>query len=602
MRAMRSRSMLLTRSGWSSVYKAWMPSFAGGEIGPALYARTDTAKWQVGVEQATNAFVRPYGGLSNRPGLRFIAEVKDSSKYTRLIPFSFNTEQTYILEFGDQYVRILRNGGRVLVGSPTTITAITQADPAMITAAGHGFSNGDEVYLSGIGGMTELNGRFVLVTGATTNTFEITDLGGTAIDSTGYDAFTSGGSVDAVYEVATPYLEADLSGLNYVQSNDVIYLLHPSYEVRKLTRTGHAAWTLSTVSFVPDLAAPTGVSATATTGSGSTSYSYKVSAVDDDGGEESLPSSAASCTNDLSTGSNKNTISWSAVTGADRYIVYKLENGVYGYIGGTESTSFVDDNIDADTSDTPQKDRGLFTGTDNYPATGTFFQGRFVLAQTNFAPQTMWFSTSANFENFNVSSPAKDDDSITATLAARQVNEIRAMLPLEDLIVLTSGGEWRVNGPGDGIITPSNIQFRPQGYRGVADVSPLVVGNTVLFVQAGGSVVRDLGYSFEVDGYTGNDLTVFAPHLFRNRSVVDWAFAQTPYSLVWAVQVGCHDPRGQSRRRLRSGRAFGRWAHGAVYRAFRRAGFYIRRRRVLYRQWLDLLGECDDDPDRALAP
>ncbi len=89
------------------------PSFAGGEIAPSLYARVDLAKYRVALKTARNFMVLPWGGVANRPGTRFIAETKDSTVQSRLIPFQFNTLQTYILEFGDQYIRVFMDGVQV---------------------------------------------------------------------------------------------------------------------------------------------------------------------------------------------------------------------------------------------------------------------------------------------------------------------------------------------------------------------------------------------------------------------------------------------------------------------------------------------------------
>ncbi|WP_421707122.1 ubiquitin-activating E1 FCCH domain-containing protein [Algihabitans sp.] len=516
--------------------KALQPSFAGGEIAPDLLARVDTAKWQVGVARALNVFVRPYGGLSTRPGLRFVAEVKDSTAPTRLIPFQFNTEQTYALEVGGGYIRFHRDTGQIVEGNQV-IGSATAANPVAVSANGHGYANGDEVFISGVVGMTELNGRNFRVANATANSFTLKGVDGVNIDGTGYEAYVSGGSVARVYEIAAPYAAAEVFDIGYVQSNDVIYLCHPNHAVRKLSRTGDTAWTLTQVTFQPGIAAPVGVAAQATSGPGAgETYRYRVSAISDDTAEESLPSGTVTTTNDLTVADAENTVTWGAVTGASRYIVYKEENGVFGFIGGTEATSFVDDNIDPDTSDTPQKARNPFGAAGDYPAVAMIHQERLSFGQTRDRPQTIWFSSSANFENFNVSVPTKDDDAIEITLAARQVNEIRSMVSLEDLIIFTSGAEWRLNAPNDGVLTPSNRAARAQTYHGASKVPPVVIGNTVLFIQDKGSVVRDLAYSFESDGYRGNDLTIFAPHLFRNRMLLDWCYAQAPYKLVQAVR------------------------------------------------------------------
>lgn len=96
--------------------------------------------------------------------------------------------------------------------------------------------------------MTELNTRNYLVANSTTNTFTLTDLFGVAINTTNFTTFTSGGTATEIYETATPYAEADLFDLRFAQSADTMYIVHPSYDIRTLTRTDHNAWTFATLS------------------------------------------------------------------------------------------------------------------------------------------------------------------------------------------------------------------------------------------------------------------------------------------------------------------------------------------------------------------
>ena len=225
-----------------------LSTFTSGEISPRLEGRIDIEKYRSGLSDLTNMIVQPHGGLTRRPGTEYLGAVKDSSVKTRLIPFQFKTSDTYILEFGHQYMRVFRNGLQVLLGSAKTITAATKANPAVITSNSHGYSNGDEIYLTSVGGMTELNGRNYIVANASTNTYSLKDLFGNNINSTNYTTYTSGGSTDEIYEIATPYASADVFNLRFVQSADVMYFAHPSYAIRTLSRTDHNAWTFATPS------------------------------------------------------------------------------------------------------------------------------------------------------------------------------------------------------------------------------------------------------------------------------------------------------------------------------------------------------------------
>ena len=164
-----------------------LPSFAAGELSPALHGRVDLAKYQVGLATCLNWFIHPFGGASTRAGTSFVGEVYDHAARSRLIPFSFNTEQTYVLEFANLKMRVIKDGGYVLE-TAGPITGITQANPGVVTDVAHGHSSGDHIWLDGIVGMTQLNRRRVTITVLSVDTYSI------AIDTTGYTAYASGGA------------------------------------------------------------------------------------------------------------------------------------------------------------------------------------------------------------------------------------------------------------------------------------------------------------------------------------------------------------------------------------------------------------------------
>lgn len=511
--------------------KVIQPNLAGGEVSDAIAARVDIDKYKTSVYKCENFFPQVHGGLTNRPGLQFIAEAKGTDT-TRLIPFEYNTTQTYVLEVGDQYIRVFKDAGQVLDTSVSlTVTGATAADPVVITTStSHGLSNGESVYITGVVGMTQLNGRTFNITSLTSTTFSLQNSAGADIDGSGYTAYTSGGTADKVFELATPYVAADIFELEYVQSADVMTITHPNYAPRDLTRTDHDAWTLSTITFAPSQAAPTGVSVTAT--GGSTTFTYAVTAVNEETLEESLPATGSSSTS--LDAAWDNTVTWTAAAGAGTYNIYREKNGIYGFVGRAEGTSFNDDNIDPDGSDTPPKARNPFNAAGDYPSTVGYHQQRRIFANTNNDTQKFFMSQTGNISNMSFSSPQKDDDAITVTIASRQVNEIRHFVSLSDLVILTSGGEWLVEGI-DGVITPSGIQVKPQSYYGSTSLTPLVAGDIVIYMQPG-QTVRDLGYKYESDSYTGNDLSVLARHLFDYNTVSDWSFAQAPHNLIWCVR------------------------------------------------------------------
>jgi len=171
-----------------------------------------------------------------------------------------------------------------------------------------------------------------------------------------------------------------------------------------------------------------------------------------------------------------------------------------------------------------------------WPQEVEFFADRLIFGRTASQPQTAWFSQTGDYSNFGKSTPIVDSDAITATLNARQVNAIQDFVPLDKLIMLTTGGEWKTSGGQDDVLTPETLGWKPQSYWGSSRLPALVIGNTALFTQARGYIIRDIGYNFENDGYVGSDLTIFASHLVLGYTLADWDFQTIPYSAAWAVR------------------------------------------------------------------
>ena len=162
-------------------------NFTAGELSPQLDGRTDLGKYYNGAKTLENFTVFPHGGATRRPGTRFVHEIRNSANKTRLIPFEFSTTDTYIMEFSDSKIRFYRDGG-IITETAKNITGITQANPAVVTSSSHGFSNGDNVIISSVGGMTEVNGITFKVANSSTNTFSLQDYDGNDINSTSYTA------------------------------------------------------------------------------------------------------------------------------------------------------------------------------------------------------------------------------------------------------------------------------------------------------------------------------------------------------------------------------------------------------------------------------
>lgn len=435
-------------------------SFAGGEISPEMFGRIDDVKFATGVALMRNFIALPHGPAANRPGFRFVREVKDSSKKVRLIPFTFSASQTFVIELGAGYLRFHTQGGTVLNGS-------------------------------------------------------------------------------VPYEVVTDYAEADLFDIHYVQSADVVTLVHPNYPPRELRRLGATNWTLTAISFAATLSPPVSVGVTASNvPSGSLyDYSYVVTTVKDNPAQESVKSVTTSVQNNLFTTGAVNTVTWSAVSGASRYNVYKYSGGLYGYIGQTDTLSFIDDNIAADVSKTPpiyDTTLGSFT---NYPAAVSYFEQRRCFGGTTSRPQNLWMTKSGTESDLSYSLPTQADDRISVRVASREVNTIRHLVPLGSLIALTESAEWRVTSGNADAITPTSISVRPQSYIGANNAQPLLVNNNILYAAARGGHVREMAYNDGAGGYITGDLSLRSPHLFDNLNITDMAYSKAPQPVCWFIST-----------------------------------------------------------------
>lgn len=411
-----------------------VPSFTAGQLSPRMEGRTDFQKYFSAGTIINNFIVQPHGPVARRPGSYYVCEVKDSTKKTRLIPFSFSTTQTYILEFGDQYIRFYKDSGQITTGSPAV-----------------------------------------------------------------------------AYEISTPYLETEIFDLKFAQSADVMYLCHPNHEVRKLSRTGHTSWTLTQVDFVNGPYLDDNITTTTLTSS----------------------------THTVGTGRTL-TASSSLWVSTDVGRLVRFRDG-YGKITGYTSATVVTWEILEDTnsgSSSTDWSLGAFSDTTGHPKCVSFFEQRLVFAGTTNQPQTLFFSRSGDYENFNDNrgGTISDSSAMIYTIASNQVNAITSIKATRTLIVMTTGGEFTVtSGATEDPITPTNLNIRKQSSYGSAGVDALSIGNTTVFLQRAKRKIRELAYNFDTDGYIAPDLTILSENISES-GIVQMDYQQEPYSIVWCVR------------------------------------------------------------------
>ena len=489
--------------------RTFKQAFSGGEISPEMFGRIADNKFQQGAATMRNFIAKPQGPAQNRPGFAYVNEVKDSTKATRLLDFTFNTTQTMVIEMGNLYFRFHTEGQTLLY------------------SAGSAWSNSTNYTVGDIA-----------LQGGTNYYAKTAHSNSQPPNATNWYALPA----NLTYEIPHPYLEAELFDVHYVQSADVITLVHPNHAPRELRRLGATKWELKVIDFGTPLAAPTNVNAsmyipssTSTNTDTYVAHDYVVTAVKANLVDESNQSSVASVNNNIFVTGAKNTITWNAVSGASRYRVYKQQGGIYGFLGETTTTTLVDDNIGPDFSRTPPIHENDFIGTGNYPGAVSYFEQRRVFAGTNNAPQNIWMTKSGTESNMSFGLPIRDDDRIEFRVAAREANTIRHIVPLTNLLMLTGSAEWRITSVNSDAITPTSISVKPQSYVGANNSQPVIVNNSLVYGAARGGHVRELGYNFQANGFITGDLSLRAPHLFDNFTIVDMGLSKAPIPVVWMV-------------------------------------------------------------------
>lgn len=531
-----------------------------GEITPKLDARVDFQKYYNACRIMENMIPIPQGGATRRPGTYYVYEAKDSSKKIRLLGFHFSTVQAYIIEFGVHYLRFYKDKGLIVKAYAAWGTGTAYAIGDLVTNSGN---------------------YYRCLISHTSGTFA-TDLGNAKW-------VASAGASDLAYEIPTTYDEDELYNLKFIPSADVLYIVHPDHAPAKLIRYGHTNWTLSSVTFTYD-EAETISAATRANPCQLTITGHSFAALD-----EVIITGVAGMTelnNRLFTVSNPatNTLELKGVNSSG-YSAYTSGGSIYrspyngqakaitaitkanpavvscaahGYPDGTlvlirDAGGMVEVNdriftVANGTTDTFQlsgvDSSGYtvyttggtikakpFTATNEYPSCGTFFEQRLLFALN----QTVWGSRTGDYENFQVGTDA--DHSFSYTIASDKVDTIQWMQSQDYCMLGTIGGVWKLwGGANDEPITPSSVSCRKQTGFGCLNVDPEMVEDTVLFIQRGGSRVRELGYSWEKDSYVANDVTILAEHIAKGATaatsgISDVDYQAEPFSILWCVRA-----------------------------------------------------------------
>lgn len=504
-----------------NAYYAIQPAFTGGEISPDVASRVDIDKYQLALLQAENVIVRPYGAVTKRPGLIYCGATKTAGKKAILWPFKFDVALNYLLEFGHQYVRVWKGGVYLNV---EVATPFTEDDLPLLRFV----QSVDVLYIcSGKYPVKRLM-RFA------ENNWQLSDMN---------------------------YIQPPMADLN----QDASLTITPSATTGTVTLTASAAlfaasdagcWMeLSQRVSGASVSISSGTSSAIGVGStwkiithGTWAGSVTVQSSTDNGAswQEERKYTSNSDFNPTETGTvdeftlMRVVLSISSGACTCDFSAFPYTHTGYVKIASVSdsrhATAAVMERLGAATA-TAEWKWGAWDSEQGYPCCAAFFQDRLCFAGSDAYPQRLWMSRTGDYANFSIdkaSGTVTDDSAVTADLLSLQSYKITHMVAGNDLILLTNGNEWTING--SETVTPSSITPRSQQSYGANDVSPIRSGNRIVYVQRRGSIVRDIGYNWDSDSYAGMDLTLLVRHLIRGHEIIGSTYAQEPDSLIYFVR------------------------------------------------------------------
>ena len=514
-------------------------SFNGGEISDKLRGRGEIKRYRSSLNKLKNAICLTAGPITRRPGFEFINSTKDSSKKAALIPFVFSTNQAYMLEFGDLYLRFYR------------LKDIINPDA---WAAGT-YALGEQVQKDGV--------RYVVTAASTTQMPPHADWATKAT---------------LPYEIATPWTEAEVLALDVAQSADTLFIASQTDMPYELIRLGHAEWTITEAVFdvPPFLTENTDVTSTLQASAATGSVNLTASAATFDAGwvgsyikiRELSAVKHALWTTAVTYGAGAycyyaGSVYYSALGGtpsgpippihlsgieSDGAVLWEFKYSLYGWAkitGYTSSTVVVATVIyelprSCLSPNTEHRwSESAWSPRNGYPGAVTFHQERLMWSKHPKFPEQTWASRTGLYRDHHAGIPVVSSDAIDVTLATKASNAIQWIISgsSKNLVLGTTGAEWMISGTGGAPITPLDKRANPGSRNGSSDTKPVAIEHAILFIQQHGKILKELLYSWEKDAFVTQDLTILAEHLTRDYGITHMVFQRSPFSAVWCIRA-----------------------------------------------------------------
>lgn len=505
-------------------YYAIQPAFTGGELSEDVASRVDLDKYQLGLKQAENAIVRPYGSVHKRPGLIYCGQTKYPDKTVRLQEFNFVTDLSYLLEFGDKYVRVWRDGQYLGVEVATPYTESDLPKLRFVQSVDVMYICSSTYPVQKLSRYTETDWELTAVDWDMPPFCDVnkdTDCKITPSGTTGSINLTASKAAfdsDMVGDwiKLEQYVEGREVKLNATNGTSQSSPLSVGKTWKFIS---HGTWTGTVyVEYSTD----------GTTWKKLRTYTSSNDYNPQESGDVEEYAKLR-ITASITDGTCNASLS-----------AYPYTHTGYATITAVSSETAAVATVTkelGDTSATADWYRAVWGKTNGYPCCATFFQDRLVFGGSPGEPQRVWMSKTGDYENFGIekeSGTVTDDSAITTDFLSRRACAIQHLDAGNDLVVFTEGNSWTVSG-GE-TVTPSNITPRNQENYGVSEVAPIRIGNRVVYIQRRGSIVRDIGYDYNTDSYIGIDLTLLSKDLVNGKKITDDAYAQEPDSLLYFVR------------------------------------------------------------------
>ena len=498
------------------------PAFTGGEISGEVASRVDLEKYQLALLNAENAIIRPYGPVYKRPGSIYAGRMKYDDRDAILVRFEYTVEITYLLEIGEKYIRIWRDGVRLSTELETqfetadlrNLRFVQSVDVMYICSGSHPVQK--------LSRYSEEDWRISPVQWTRAAYGDINSDEAAKITPSGRSGDIT---LTAERDVFSDARIGDTMKIEqYVNGETVTYSGSGTADStaiqigRTWKITSHGTW------------------------SGKISVQQSV-----DGGATWVDLRTYTSSNDYNPTESGDVDEYCRmrihveISGSIRVDLsaYPYRHEGYVTITGVTDAQHASAKVDKTLGGleaTADWYWGAWSNVNGYPRAAAFFQDRLCFGGCRKYPQRLWMSRSGDYENFGIEKEAgtvTDDSAVTADLLSRQAYSISHMDVGNDLVIFTDGNTWTISGAET--VKPTSITPKNQENYGASGVPPLRVGNRIIYVQRRGSIIRDTGYSYESDGYIGVDLTLLAKHLVRGREIVSAAYAQEPDSLVYFV-------------------------------------------------------------------